>query len=46
MQTNDHPQDSIPAFVLGTLDIDEALLVFNMVDGVERHDQVEWSLRQ
>jgi hypothetical protein len=27
MQTNDHPQDSIPAFVLGTLDIDEALLV-------------------
>jgi len=27
MQTNDHPQDSIPAFVLGTLDTDEALLV-------------------
>jgi anti-sigma factor RsiW len=27
MQTNDHPHDSIPAFVLGTLDIDEALLV-------------------
>ncbi len=27
MQTNDHPQDSIPAFVLGTLDIDDALLV-------------------
>jgi len=27
MQTNDHPQDSIPAFVLGTLDIDEALLI-------------------
>jgi len=27
MQTNDHPQDSIPAFVLGALDIDEALLV-------------------
>jgi anti-sigma-K factor RskA len=27
MQTNDHPQDSIPAFVLGTLDIDETLLV-------------------
>jgi anti-sigma factor RsiW len=27
MQTSDHPQDSIPAFVLGTLDIDEALLV-------------------
>jgi hypothetical protein len=27
MQTNDHPQDSIPAFVLGTLDIEEALLV-------------------
>jgi len=27
MQTNDHPQDAIPAFVLGTLDIDEALVV-------------------
>ena len=27
MQTNDHPQDSIPAFVLGTLDIDQALLI-------------------
>jgi anti-sigma factor RsiW len=27
MQTNDHPQDSIAAFVLGTLDIDEALLI-------------------
>jgi anti-sigma-K factor RskA len=27
MQTNDHLQDSIPAFVLGALDIDEALLV-------------------
>ena len=27
MQTNDHPQDSLPAFVLGTLDIEEALLV-------------------
>src|SRR5215210_5519008 len=27
MQTNDHPQDSIPAYVLGTLDIDEALIV-------------------
>ncbi|HJZ47824.1 MAG TPA: anti-sigma factor [Roseiflexaceae bacterium] len=27
MLTNDHPQDSIPAFVLGTLDIDEARLV-------------------
>jgi anti-sigma-K factor RskA len=27
MLTNDHPQDSLPAFVLGTLDIDEALLV-------------------
>jgi hypothetical protein len=27
MLTNDHPQDSIPAFVLGTLDIDEALMV-------------------
>jgi Anti-sigma-K factor rskA/Putative zinc-finger len=27
MQTNDHPLDSIPAFVLGALDIDEALLV-------------------
>jgi anti-sigma-K factor RskA len=27
MQTNDHPQDSIPAFVLGTLDIEEALLI-------------------
>lgn len=27
MLTNDHPQDSLPAFVLGTLDIDEALLI-------------------
>jgi len=27
MQTNNHPQDSIAAFVLGTLDIDEALLL-------------------
>lgn len=27
MLTNDHPQDSLPAFVLGTLDLDEALLV-------------------
>ena len=27
MSKNDHPQDSIPAFVLGTLDMDEALLV-------------------
>ncbi|HEU5103275.1 MAG TPA: anti-sigma factor [Roseiflexaceae bacterium] len=27
MLTNDHPQDSLPAFVLGTLDVDEALLV-------------------
>jgi hypothetical protein len=27
MLTNNHPQDSLPAFVLGTLDIDEALLV-------------------
>jgi anti-sigma-K factor RskA len=27
MPTNDHPQDSIPAFVLGTLDTAEALLV-------------------
>src|SRR5687768_1887282 len=27
MTMNEHPQASIPAFVLGTLDIDEALLV-------------------
>jgi Anti-sigma-K factor rskA/Putative zinc-finger len=27
MLTNDHPQDAIPAFVLGTLDVDEVLLV-------------------
>jgi anti-sigma-K factor RskA len=28
---NEHPQDSIPAFVLGTLDVDEALLVSDHV---------------
>jgi anti-sigma-K factor RskA len=27
MLMNEHPQDSIPAFVLGTLDVEEALLV-------------------
>jgi anti-sigma-K factor RskA len=42
MQTNDHPQDSIPAFVLGTLDIDEALLIHaHVVECPGCRDEVE-----
>ena len=45
MQTNDHPQDSIPAFVLGALDIDEALLVNAHViecPGCRAFDTLDW----
>jgi len=42
MQTNDHPHDSIPEFVLGTLDINEALLVSaHILEIPECHAEVE-----